>query len=416
MTTRMANSALFLACTLATGAYADQPTDPEQIFQQAMQLRSDGEIYPAIDLLQSILDQQPGLQRARLELAVAHHRARQFEQARELLTQVYNDPATPESVKLSITAYLAQLGSDEKATLKGTSTTIYVSAGLFTDSNVNLGPSPELANVTATETDGTGMTAMASMSHLNRAAKPLRIDDRPVDFEWRTQATAYAKTYSGKESDFNVHVLSFYTGPALVDQHNWRAAMNFRMEKVYFGNDPYSFNVGINPAFSLMFKDNLDLNFEILSMVREHDDPANEGLDGSANSYTLSATRFFDDLSIGVEAGVRYHDNGADADYLHAQGAELFLAGQMPAWQHARVYMQLSSRDYDYRSADPATLNPPRDETEAQAILGVSHTFASGALKSWTLNSQLSYTENDSNVAIFEYDRTLFEVNMRSYF
>ena len=51
-----------------------------------------------------------------------------------------------------------------------------------------------------------------------------------------------------------------------------------------------------------------------------------------------------------------------------------------------------------------------------QAILGASHSFKEGSLKSWTLNAQISYTKNDSNVAIFEYDRTIFEVNMRSYF
>lgn len=412
----MACVALLLSCGLAPVANAEEnTTDPEQLFQEAMQLREKGEIYHAIELFESLLDNQPGLNRARLELAVAYHNARRFEEAREQLTRVLNDPDTPETVKLSITAYLAQLGSDEKATLRRTSTSVYVSAGLFTDSNVNLGPSPEIANVTATETDGTGMSAMASLSHLSRATDPLKIGERPVDFEWHTQATAYAKAHTGDENDYNVQVLSLRTGPALVDSGNWRGALNIKVEKVFFDDNPYSFNIGLNPALTLNFAHNIDLTLEASSMVREYSS-ANSELDGTANMLALSLAKFYNDLAVGVEAGMRYHANGADASHLNYQGGELFVGGQMPAWKDARVYLQLSARDYDYRAADPVAGTPARDETENQAILGVSHDFTRGTLKSWTLNSQLTYTENDANVSIFEYDRTLFEINMRSYF
>jgi len=412
----MAHTALLLACGFASTALAEQTSDPEQLFQQAMQLRDQGQVYRAIELFETLISQQPGLGRARLELAVAYHNARRFEEARQQLVKVLNDPDTPETVKLSITAYLAQLGSDEKATLRRTSASVYVSAGLFTDSNVNLGPSPETPNVSATETDGTGMTATVSISHLSRAPKPLQINERPVDMEWHSQATAYAKAYSGDENDYNVQVLSLRTGPALVDNGNWRGSVNFRLDKVFFDDNPYSFNVGLNPTFALIFDNDTELSFEALTMVREFASSADRGLDGSSNMYGVGLAKFYNKLSIGVQVGLRYHSNGADADYLNAQGAEIYISGQMPAWEDARTYLQLSSRDYDYRGADPAASNPPRDETESQAILGVSHDFTSGALKSWTLNSQITYTKNDSNVAIFEYDRTVFEVNMRSYF
>jgi hypothetical protein len=164
----------------------------------------------------------------------------------------------------------------------------------------------------------------------------------------------------------------------------------------------------------------VDLSFELLTMVREYS--SETGLDGTTNMLGVSLAKFYNNLSVGVEAGMRYHSNGAKANYLNAQGAEVYVGGQMPAWKNARVYLQLSTRDYDYRSADPGTGNPARDETESRAILGVSHDFISGALKSWTLNGQISYTENESNIGIaayddiFEYDRTVVEINMRSYF
>ena len=412
----MAFTGLLLAWSLNAGAAEDQTVDPQQLFEQAMQLRDRGEVYNAIELLEAIISRQPGLGRARLELAVAYHNARRFEDARQQLIKVLNDPETPETVRLSITAYLAQLGSDEKLTQKRTSSSVYLSAGLFTDSNVNLGPSPETANVTSTETDGSGMAVTASVSHLSRAPEPLQINDRAVDMEWHSQATVYSKMYSGDENDFNVQVVSLRTGPALVDNDNWRGALNFNIDKVYFDGNPYSFNVGLNPSFALMFANDMELSFDMQTTVREYSSRAEQGLDGTANMLGIGLAKIYSKQSIGVQAGMRYHDNGAEAGHLEAQGAEIYISGQMPAWKDARTYLQLSSRDYDYRDADPVTGDPARDETETQAILGVSHDFASGPLKSWTLNSQLSYTENDSNLVIFDYDRTVFEVNMRSYF
>ena len=95
----------------------------------------------------------------------------------------------------------------------------------------------------------------------------------------------------------------------------------------------------------------------------------------------------------------------------------------MPAWQNDRAYLQISSRDYDYNAVDPNVTGATeaRDETEQQAIIGISHDFRSGSLKSWTANAQLIHTKNNSNandstLNIFEYDRNVFEINMRRYF
>ncbi|MDQ1362964.1 MAG: hypothetical protein QG652_824 [Pseudomonadota bacterium] len=411
-------ASVMLAALSLSDVRAEEAVDPQQLFEQAMQLREAGEIFNSIEVFELILSKQPGLQRARLELAVAYHQARRFYDAREQLMKVFNDPDTPENVKLTITAYLAQLGSDEKAMGIRTSSSVFVSAGLFTDSNVNLGPTVETVAASSREISGSGAVAMASFSHVSRATGPFIINQKPVDMSWHSQATVYGKVHAGEEADFNLHVLGLATGPELVSDKDWRGALNIKLDKVYFGGNPYSFNIGLNPSFSLIFGDT-EILLENLTTLREYDSAANEGLDGVSKMYGMGVTQFFNNQTMAAEGGVRYHNNGAGTQALHSTGVEVYVGGQMPVWANARAYVQLSSRGYDYAAADAAnTLHPTtaRDETETRTTLGISHDFRTGTLKSWSLNGQVAVTQNDSNLAEFDYDRNVIEINLRRYF
>jgi hypothetical protein len=401
-----------------SAAKAEEAVDPQQLFDEAMQMRASGEIFAAIETFELILSKQPGLQRARLELAVAYHQARRFYDAREQLMKVFNDPDTPETVKLTITAYLAQLGSDEKTIGKRTSSSVFVSTGLFTDSNVNLGPTVETVSPTSRETSGSGLVAMASYSHVSRATGPFIINKKPVNLSWHNQATIYGKMHTGEENEFNLHVLGLTTGPEMISEKDWRAAFNIKLDKVYFGGNPYSFNIGLNPSFTLIFGDT-EILFENLTAVRDYD--VDVGLNGVSRMYGMGVTHFFKHQTMAVEGGLRYHNNGADMQFLHSDGVEVYAGGQMPAWRDARVYLQLSSRAYAYAEADPSNsiLNHntiTRDETETRTTLGISHDFKEGMLKSWSLNGQFAHTTNNSNLEEFDYDRNVIEMNLRRYF
>ena len=401
--------------TLLT-AQAEEAVDPQQLFDEALQMRNNGQLFASIEIFEQILNKQPGLQRARLELAVAYHQARRFYDAREQLMKVLNDSDTPESVKLTITAYLAQLNSDEKSIGKRTLSSVFVSAGVFSDSNVNLGPAPETPNISSTEDSGSGMVAMASYSHVSRATGPYIIHARPVDFSWNSQATVYSKMHTGDATNFNLQVLALTTGPMLVSDKNWRAAFNIKLDKVYFGGNPYAFNLGLNPAFTLIYGDT-EVMFESLSTVRDYS--YDTGLNGVSTMYGMGVTRFFKSQTVAIEAGVRYHNNGAQAQFLHSEGRELYVGGQMPVWTNARAYLQLSTRQYGYREPDASSILSPttaRDETESRSTLGVTHDFKDGMLKSWSLNGQLARTNNNSNLAEFDYKRTVIEMNLRRYF
>ncbi len=413
-------AATFMQAAMAQDTYNPEIQFVESLFQEAMQYREDGQIYKSIQLFETIIKQQPDLNRARLELAVAYHMSRRYEHAKEQLTQVLNNPDTPETVKLSITAYLAQLSSDIKSSKNRSTSSYYLSAGLFTDSNINLGPddrSLTQLSSSAFEEDGSGAQLALSFAHRSRGRELLEVGDSLLDFEWLSQATLYNKAYGSGESDFNLGVISLNTGPALFSKKSWRAALNFKLDKVYFGNKPYAEYLGINPVFTLNATDNMEITVANTTTKRTHEKEADQGLDGSQTNWDINISQFYHRKQIGIQAGFKHHDNGASANKLHFTGGEVYIGGQLPVWKNARAYLTLSSRDYHYQAPDgieSTTLK--RKETERLVIMGVSHDFRSGALKSWSVNAQYSYRDNESNIDAFSYDRGILELNLRRYF
>ncbi|MDH5472611.1 MAG: surface lipoprotein assembly modifier [Gammaproteobacteria bacterium] len=402
-------------------SYAQTSLNPEQIFNEAMEMRNSGEIIGSIQTFESLLNQQPGLNRVRLELAVAYHMLKRFEDARDQLYKVLNDPTTPDNVRLTITSYLAQLGADEKVAKQRTTDSVYVAIGAFTDSNVNIAPSDIIQLLPGTaEKDATGSTILLNYSHKSRSLKPLIESNNPVNFEWNSALTAYSKIHSGDENDFNLHLLSVKTGPQLKSDKNWSAEFNFKLTKIYFDGNPYADHLALNPKFSLQFADNLNVTFENSTTIREFSNTADSGLDGISKLYDISISKIFEPKTFGIEGGARYHSNGAQDGHLNSSGPEIYLSGYSQPWQNGRIFLNLSSRDYEYSNSEfnvtGAGNTLIRDETETNATLGASHGFTEGSLKSWSINGQLSYTENESNISFYNYDRTIFEINLSHIF
>lgn len=403
----------FCSCAALQPVSAAEPVDPDALFQQAMKYRDNGDIFTSIEIFETILNNQPALNRARLELAISYHLTRRYNDAKDQLIKVLKDPTTPDEVKLSITAYLAQISADIAKLPERSKSSFYLSFGLLNDSNIRL--TPDLPG--ASEESASGAHTMLTYSNRSRASQPFQISNKQVDFEWLTQATAYSKAYASGYSDFNLSVLSLNTGPALISEKSWRTAFNLKLEKLYFGNQDYAEYSGINPFFTFSLLPDFEITFENSTVRRDYNQPQDQGLRGTMTSWNMDLAKFYSRQLIGLQAGIRYHDNGANDGFLNYTGAEFYLGGQMPAWNDARTYLTLSSRDYNYKAADTAnSFTEKRRETELLAVLGVSHNFRSGSLKSWTVNAEYTYTNNNSNLDEFDYDRNTVELNMRRYF
>lgn len=100
-----------------------------------------------------------------------------------------------------------------------------------------------------------------------------------------------------------------------------------------------------------------------------------------------------------------------NADYLARDTFGLSLSGQY-RFQRGQLYSTLMLRDYqfqdDYPSQNLIAGNQTRDETLLQGVLGYRHLLS----KRWSTYAQISYTDLSSNIALYQYDRTLAEVGI----
>src|SRR5687767_5545484 len=129
-------AAVFCALVLCSELAAQTKESPQQTFERAMRERERGELHEAIRSFHAILDEHPGLNRARLELAVAYYHALDHRAALEQARRVLADPATPPAVRANVERLVAQIEAEAAPHRFGG----FASAGFLYDSNVSAGP------------------------------------------------------------------------------------------------------------------------------------------------------------------------------------------------------------------------------------------------------------------------------------
>jgi tetratricopeptide (TPR) repeat protein len=104
--------------------------------------------------------------------------------------------------------------------------------------------------------------------------------------------------------------------------------------------------------------------------------------------------------------GVERETSGRDDGDKPFFGARLTLQHALTDSVGAFVVGGALRGDY---SRENAFFGITREDTLADAVAGVSWTFAKG----WSLRPQIFYVKNESNIPLFEYDRTEVSINLR---
>jgi len=406
-------------CMQAIPAYSEASDPAQAIFDEAMEKRESGKLFDAIELFETILSHRPNLDRVRLELAVAYHLASQYEAALKEFNAVLNNKDTPENVRLTILAYLAQLKKDQQAPASSHHLSYYIKAGLLHNSNINSTPGRTRNEyngqvfLTLDKVSSAGMDIALAASHRYSKAAPLDISGTETRFEWQSQLSISNNTYK-ETSDYNLNVLSLSTGPALYSPGRWRALANIRIDQIDLGGNRLATYSSFNPAITFDFGHYRSMLLEASQTSHRYDDIANIGRDGKETMFGAGYTAFFSKLGSGIEAGFRLNNNDADIKEFAYDSQEIYFGGFIPALDNSSAYLRLNSRTYEYDAAD-TTSGLIRDEVENHAAIGYNHDFRDGMLKNWTMNAELSYTENNSNVDQFDYNRAFVTINWSKY-
>lgn len=414
-------------CLIATGSVLAEETDPIQLqFEEALDNRESGKVYDAIKIFENMLATNPYLNRARLELAVAYHEASLYEKAIEQFQIVLDDPETPESVRLAILAYIGQLYSDELEPEGSHHYSQYVKAGLIYNSNINVVPG--VGNIIVNgrefflpseEISSVGTDIVVSASHRYRRKKPFNVDGARTSFEWQSQASVSSNLYT-ETSDFNLNIISADTGPAFISAGRWLGAIPLRVDYVNLGQSSLATAFSVNPYISFDLGSYRSILVESTFLTRNYADTINEPQDGNLVMAGAAYTTLLQSLNTGIEAGFRLRNRSAEDDQFAYDGLTLYFSGYTSVTELSSVYLKANYRKFDYKAPDTiiddTNTTLVRNDDEITASIGYNLDIKDGFLGKWTLNTEIAYTENTSNIDAYDYDRLLLSLNLSRYF
>lgn len=423
-TLRALISGLILGTAGVPAAHAATSEENEALFKQGMEALEDDRLKSAMEAFHSILSNQPALHRARLELAVAYYKAFQYEEAQKLAQTVLDDPHTPPEVRVTVLAFLAQVKKDQEAFTQRHEFKPSFALGYMYDSNVNVGPSSDIVQIDggtltlipgSTERSDDASVMALGFTHRYQPGKTFEFGERTAVFLWQTEAGLYHREYSS-EDEFNLSVLSLSTGPAWVVLRHWRANLALRGEYVWLSNSELALLTSINPAVTWQFQDG-ELTLDATVTDRDYEDgrPSILGGDGGREGTYMavgpSLGHYFNKRKVAAQIGVRAVDFDAEEDRYSYDGYELYAGVNVKTWEGGSVYGRVSYRDVEYDGVEPF-FGIARDEDEQRYALGVRHEFKDGYLNKWSLGGSFQYTENDSNLSLYDYDREQVMVNL----
>jgi len=417
-----------VSCLILAGimpyASAQPLTDDnwEEAYQKALDMRSGGDLFGAIDSLNNILNSRPTSHRARLELAVSYYRAARYEDARQHAERVLADSSTPANVRETIDLFLDQVTAiktaDDQARHRFSGS---VGFGAGYDDNVNVGPSQDTFDINGSEfriLDGGQVQSDAYASinlrgeHTYRMAGSVGIGERPVQMLWQSNASMYRKEYQD-EHPYTTDVVSVSTGPAWISRTNWRAAINLQADYIRLGDNALALYSSLNPSYTLISGDN-EYNFRGQWLYREFMTENNEDREGDRFGLGFDFLHRFNS-TLSFQAGIGGYNQDARVDNQSFDTLEGYASLYWLGWSNGAVYGQVNYEETDY-DGEEILFNTGRREREQRYVLGMTHNFNDGAMNGWGIGARLAFTDTHANIDIYEYDRTEFTMDLTRRF
>lgn len=409
--------AFFAAVLLAGPALAaDAPNpDVEAQFQEGMDALEDDRIKSAIRAFSNILDAEPELHRAKLELALSYYRSLRYEEAQKLAQEVLDDPTTPPEVRVTVLAFLAQVQADAESYGRKHDYSSFIAAGIMHDSNVNVGPTNAGIRVgdvnlnldpASTSQSDNAYVLNTGVDHLFQTGKRVEFGERTGTLLWQSGGSVYWRRYH-EENDFDLLVASLNTGPALLMLRQWRASLQFKADYLTIGGEALGWFNSVNPSITWQLPKgelNWDFNYTRRFYHRDVDDGRNgDYLDtGVTLGHYLRRNR-----EIAATAGLRAIKFFADDDEYGYWGGQLNLGYSAETWPSGTFYARARGGAYRYEGQDPL-FQKDRDDLELRTTLGLTHEYSNDEdlLKDWIVNLFWERTHNNSNIGeLYSYKR-----------
>lgn len=399
--------ALMAACAVSTAALAADAgsSNAQQLFEKAMAERSQGHVEAAIKAFQTILSDNPKLQRARLELAVAYFDAAKLDDAKREAERVLHDPTTPEQVKVNIRRFLARVA----AAYPQHKWQPYVSLGYMYDSNVNVGPTSELNignfAVNAARGDHATLLNLGVNYRYLPGRRPNAGANQPT-FAWLAQANYWRTDYLNLGA-YDLGIVSVSTGPGWFKPHQWRGGVSAEVNYVRLGHEYYALFTGLDPHYTwIRDNDRTEIAIDALLQRRDYKRAVDAGRDSNYNSVGVSVGHLLSGGRLSVQGGLRAFREDADKTAYSNDGAEAFVGANYRRSAGTNFYGRVTYRDQHYKAVDPTySYTSKRKDHQYLFVAGVNHMLTIGFMRGWVVKGNVTLTRHHSNQGLYAYDR-----------
>ena len=397
------------AYTLLAPLSDERAGEPEFDYLLGIAALDSGQPGQAVFALERVLAVKPDDALARAEIARAYFALSEFETSKQEFENVKAGGDVPATARTTMDQYLSLIDRAQRGEQRVGG---YIGFSTGYDTNVNSGTDqssiaiPVLGNLPfqlvdkATSQDNPFAAVSAGVNALKPLDKNWAVIGGARGYYRATEtpfSTADTYLYGGVRGTYGKHEVVF-AGQGedfIVDAESLRF--------VYGGYAQWSYAVDNKSRFSLSFQGN----------KIDYPDLGNRDATryvGSASYLLAIPGKREPVIYAGVYGGVEQENDSTRPQFGH----DLYggrLGGSIELLPKVRGFTSVSIEQRDYHGADPIFLRT-RDDTQYIVSGGVEYKFC----ENWLLRPNVSYTANNSNVAINDYDRVVVGIDLTMQF
>lgn len=392
---------------------SDLAGDPAYDYMLGISALDSGKANEAIFAFERVLAVNPNHLQARAEIARAYFTTGETAAAQQEFETVQKQNP-PKEVNATIQKFLDAIGrarAGEKTTVKG-----FLEAAIGDDSNVNSATSSNQVFIPAVAAFGGTVPLSGSSVKLHDTYSSISggINVRhPFSPEWSVfGGMNFNQRMNASKDLFDTKSMDGSLGVGLTKgDDNYSAALQLQSFSV--DNNRYRDAAG----FTTQWMRNLDNNSQA-SAYFQYTDLTYPGQDTrNADRYVLGAAyaralggEYTPVIYVGGYMGEEAEQK-PDVPFFGHKLYGVRGGGEMKLNPQTTLFVSASLEERHYGGQDFLFLIGRKD-TQIDLRAGVSYVPVSG----WTVSPQLSYTRNDSNGILYDYDRTMFSISLRRDF
>lgn len=381
---------------------ADQVETTDLMFWIGTSAMQVGETQLAVEKFKKMLAIDPQLHRARLELATTYFRTGRYEDARREL-EIVQAASPPPGVQKNIDKLLEAVEERTKKLFYN----LRASLGYMWDDNITSGPEQRSYVVAGgTFTPSTTASKLSDEALVTNVSGNVLYDiGESRGMMWNTAASFYNKAYSDY-SKFNYMALDVTTGPW------WTGTRDIlKIPFGYFYSDYESERLSqafhLDPNYEYHFNPNFSLKGLYSYTNEDYFADWRGGLDNTNHRFELTPNVYLKNRKHTISATAGYENHHAESGQYSYADPYLGFSYFLRCTPDTEVFLR-----YQYFRREFEEMPTPYNQFRTDKRQMYTAVISQGFRKYFFASFEFGYLDNNSNLALYDYDKTTYTVSI----